>query len=795
MRGMRLRSICCIAVVGVALSAAALGPHELLVLVNPDSPESLAIANRFVELRGVPPENIVCLPLPPSASEAAAEITPEDFAKHIWQPALETARKRGIEDHVLAWIFSAGFPARLQGAPPVSLTGAVFARNQLPPADLVTTGLFASVLFRGPASPGGEEAETLSLDVAAAGLGARMPMASMMLGWTGSRGLTLEESLAVLDRGAASDGARPRGPIYLLTNGDIRSRCRDWQFSRAADQIAVAGLRVVTGEKFPSRASGVAGLMIGSADPPIGEIQDWAPGAFAEHLTSFAAEFHQPIQAKLTEWLRAGASCSAGTVAEPFSLWTKFPSARIFAHLGAGATMLDALAQSVASPMQLLAIGDPLAQPWGRRMSVALEGPDEVQGTAVFQGRTKPDASINQWLFLLDGRVVASGASPECSLNASSLMPGAHTLRAIAYGQPPIRSQGWAERIIRVPSTHPPVTLRATESGGEPRVIAQAPGSSRIVLYHWGRRVAELSGEGAEWILPRDIMGAGKISLEAVAQYPDGALARSPRIQVDIPLKRPPLHLAARVISRSPPTAEIQIGAGSEKMLSWRVPVLEKALLGYRLPKNAMVSEGDEAVVGRDAALRITPGVSNEVAVVQWPCTENNERAASATVRLPDDPPRMTRGGAAALAWGNPDGTSMKFFGLIGTSSAWAWGEVTNGRLVPRATIGAPLRTGTPYRLSMKMSADGQFMECRADGRIRFRVPVEKASGVRVLGLVAGKGGAEFKDVQAGVKLDPSALRFDGKSAGKVNVSAVGGREAICVLSTEQDEASVPLKW
>ena len=789
---MRLCSLWCLAAAGVALSAAALGPHELLVLVNPDSPESLAVANRFVELRGVPPENIVCLPLPPSASEAAAEITPDDFSKYIWTPGIEAMRKRGLEGHALAWIFSAGFPSRLETTPPISLTGAVFARNQLPPTDQVATGLYASVLFRGPTSPGGAEAETISLDLAAAGFGPKMPLPAMMLGWTGARGLTLEESLAVLDRGAASDGARPGGPVYLLTNGDIRSRCRDWQFPRAAEQMADRGVRGVSGPQFPSNASGVAGLMIGAADPPVGDIHSWAPGAFVEHLTSHAAEFQLPIQTKLTEWLRAGATCSAGTVAEPYAVWTKFPSARIFAHLGAGATMLEALAQSVASPMQLLAVGDPLACPWGRRIAVTLEGPDEVKGSAVFHGQAPSNHAVSQWLFLLDGRVVATGASSECSLSSASLMPGAHTLRAVAYGQPPNRAQGWAERTIRVPSAHEPVTLQAVES----RVAARAPGAARILLYHWGRRVAELSGAEAEWIPRRSIVGAGKISLDAVAQYPDGTVARSARLWVDIPVKSPPPDFGARMKSGAPPTAEIRTGASAPHTVSWRIPALERGLMGYRLPRDAHVSEKDDAAVSLNGTLRLTPGVSNEVAVVRWPVDANQRRTEfSAVARWTDDPPRMPRHGAAVLVWGDPAHGPLKFFGMLGTSSAWAWGEMADGRMNPRATIGAPLRTGTPYRLSIRSSDDRRFVECRAEGRVQFRVPAGPSEDLGAPGLATDKNGAEFQDIQFGTALPPSAIRPGGKMSYEVNLSSLGTREATCVLTTEDDEVHAPLKW
>ena len=790
--GMRFGSTCGAAALGVALSAAALGPHELLVLVNPDSPESLAIANRFVELRGVPPENVVCLTPPASASAAPAEITPEEFTEHIWNPAADAARRRGLDRHILAWVFSAGFPARLKTDPPVSITGAVFARNQLPSSDLVATGLYASALFRGPVGLGGEEQETLSLDEAAAALGPRMPLPAMMLGWTGARGLTIGESMAVLERGAASDGTRPPGPIYLLSSEDIRSRCRDWQFPRAAGQMADLGLRGVTGPSFPSRASGVAGLMMGAAEAPAGDIARWAPGAFAEHLTSHAGEFHRPIQTKLTEWLISGATCSAGTVAEPYAVWTKFPSARLFAHLGAGAGMLEALAQSVASPMQLLAVGDPLARPWGRSLPVALEGPDEIGESARFRARTEPAGAADLWLFLMDGRPVARSPSPEFVVRASAWPPGVHTLRAVAYGPGPLRSQGWAERSFLVPSARAPVVLRADEASPG-RIVARAPGASRIVLYHWGRALHPAEGEAAEWIVPASVTGIGRFPLDTVAQYPDGARVRGPRLWAHIPERPPMPELQVKKAAGGKPAFDVRISAppaDPAPLLSWRRSALGKGMLGLRVPREVTVTDGEYSA-GR-SGLGLKPGPTNEVAVLRWPPVPAREWSARAA--WPDEPSRLPRTGAVVLVWGDAGAGPVRFFGMLGGPSAWAWGDVKNGRLAPRATVGAPLRTGTPYALSIRLSEDGQFIECRGGGRMQFQVPAGKTGGIGAPGLAAGPGGAEFRDVEFGWPVYATALQT-GRPFVLEPPAELRERAGALVLETQDAGARTEVSW
>lgn len=761
--GMLFRSIrhAAALLLAAAGAASALGPHELLVLVNPESSESMALAQRFVELRGVPPENIVHLEVPARARAPAAEISPEEFTTHIWMPAAEAARRRGLDRHIRAWIFSAGFPARIAAHPPLSITGAVFTRGEWPDPGLVTTGMYASVFFRGPSQTGGAEGDPVSFETLAAPHNGPLPLPAMMLGWTGARGLTLEESLAVLDRGAASDGTRPAGPVYLLQSPDIRSRCRDWQFPRAADQAAARGLRIVSGTRFPDNAAGVAGLMMGAADAPAESIRSWAPGAFAEHLTSHAAEFNRPIQTKLTEWLRAGATASAGTVTEPMSIWTKFPSARLFEYQGAGASMLEALTLSVASPLQLLAVGEPLARPWGRRIPVRLEGPDTLQNPAEYRAASDGGDAVELWMFLLNGRPVAFGPADRLTLAPTGLPPGAHTLRAVAYGPGPLRMQGWAERTLFIPpaANMGPIDIEVEDdpAGGMPELHARAPGAERIALYHWGRMLADAEGADARWRLDRAALPPGRVRLQVVARLPDGVYLRSTSIEVRVPAAAPTPVLSARPLSK--PAVELRCTAAAgfpSPLLAARIPAWSGGLLGARLPAD-VVTDGGSVDLGRQGLL-LNPGETNTLATVRWPVTP--ARAWSAQAAWPDETPgRMPHRGAAALVWGAADDGQVYFFGMLGDSSAWAWGLVRNGRLRPREAIGAPLRTGTPYALEVRASDDGRTVECRADGRLIFTVPAAKGGGLGAPGLACGVGGARFTEVEFGHPLSAAAAQ------------------------------------
>ena len=65
---------------------------------------------------------------------------------------------------------------------------------------------------------------------------------SMMLGVTAGRGNTRAEVLSYLKRSAAADGTHPRGTIYFVQNGDIRSKVRQAGFPDAVRKLKALGV-------------------------------------------------------------------------------------------------------------------------------------------------------------------------------------------------------------------------------------------------------------------------------------------------------------------------------------------------------------------------------------------------------------------------------------------------------------------------------------------------------------------------------------------------------------------------
>ena len=434
-----------------ASSSFAQGPHELLLLVNSNSPDSVEIANVWAELRDVPRQNILLLDLPARYDKGEAAISPKEYAELIWTPAQEAIKSRGI-DHVLAWVYSSGFPVLVRSNPTVSILGLTLLRNRLPDEGEVKNAKYLSPLFAGRDSTDGKVHFPQSLYTQNSWLLDGMPLPCMMLGYRGKRGNSKDEILACLRKGAMSDGAANGGTVYFVESDDVRTDARKWQFPLVQGELEALGVTSVITNVFPSQRTNVIGVMAGTASLDASSGNTYLPGAMTEHLTSAGAVFDSPAQTKITEWIRAGATGSSGTIAEPYAIWAKFPDARFYVYYASGCTMLESFYQSVRCPLQLLMIGDPLAQPWSEAAEVSLKGIARGKETESIELSMEVKSSsldfYGKAVFLVDGRVVARGRS--ISLAAGDYSGGDHVLRVIAYRTGMVRNQVFKKYKFRV---------------------------------------------------------------------------------------------------------------------------------------------------------------------------------------------------------------------------------------------------------------------------------------------------------------------------------------------------------
>ncbi len=433
----------------------AIGPHELLVLANGREPDSLEIAKAYVRLRKIPEDNLVVLDIPLPKEGSRLAITPEDFTKYIWTPTIESMRTRGIDEHILAWVYSTHMPIRTRSRPTVSIQGLTFLRNHMPAPQEAGNATYVSPLFAGPETPNSNGYGPKSFDAAKQFLRDEMPLPNMTLGYVGERGNTKAEVLNCLKTGLWADGTHPEGTVYYVTNSNVRSLCRQWQFGSAVRGLHADGMKASIVSKFPEGKKDVMGLMMGTAQVDTSKVGKFLPGAMAEHLTSFAAVFDSQHQTKMSRWIVEGATATAGTICEPMSNWRKFPNARFFNHYAYGCTVIESFYQSIRCPLQIMLVGDPLAAPWSPKPSIKLTITGVRNGELVLEPRridlrlkTKPGMRFSKFVYLVDGRQKGSGDN--FTLDPTGLEPGEHKLRAVAYRSGFVRSQIFDIKTFRV---------------------------------------------------------------------------------------------------------------------------------------------------------------------------------------------------------------------------------------------------------------------------------------------------------------------------------------------------------
>ena len=536
----------------ISMSAWAQMPHEVLLLVNKQSQPSMKVANTFAAARQIPERNIVYLDIPDKFFGIRATITPEQFTKLIWEPANAMAKERGIDQQILAWVYSVDFPIRIKtdanDRKQMSVGGLTFMRNRVPGLSLVEEGTFHSKLFAGPNGQLKLNLPALSLGMHRNGLGENvqvppevaylqtglqddMPLPNMMLGYVGQNGNDVETVLETIQRGVTSDHRGQRRAIYFVVSDDVRSKCREWQYEPALNELKARGITATVTTNFPAGADNVMGLLMGAEKVDPSQIGSFAPGAMAEHLTSWSAEFQRP-QTKVTEWLKAGATASVGSVVEPYSNHNKFPSARFYVHYASGCTMLESLYQSIACPLQTLMLGDPMAKPYAIPMAVRVLGADSLDSTFTYVAQAKcqlPNVEF-RYSFLLDGREVQTvSESYEFPVRAQEWSDGYHELRAVARLKNKVEFSAsvdkgiMIERLGRGVSILPDIKQLMKYKHAIKVQIKGTERPEQLRLLAGGRVIDQVPySDDARLVLNELLVGEGPIRIRAVGVYEDG---------------------------------------------------------------------------------------------------------------------------------------------------------------------------------------------------------------------------------------------------------------------------------
>lgn len=351
------------AVVGAALSAAAGGgPQNVLVVVNDRDRASVEAGRYYMEKRGLAPRQLCRLRLPSSEPSIPAAL----FEEHIRRPIEAHIEAEGLARQIdfLAVCWSA--PTRVSDSESITAALAFGFQNApgAPPCALIpgTSNAYAfseRAFSRATGGPG------------------RPAYLAMLLSAP-----TPEETRRLVDRSVAADGTAPDGTFYLLKPPsdparNIRYKLFD-EFDFQARFLEGFPRRVFAEQNAQGNLRDVMGYQTGISSYP-----DWfwatnayRPGAIADHLTSFGGMLPTPSMghSSVFDWIRAGASASYGTVSEPCNFPEKFPHPLVFLWYARGFNLAESYWMSVAHPHQGLFVGDPLMAPYARPPLVTVSG-------------------------------------------------------------------------------------------------------------------------------------------------------------------------------------------------------------------------------------------------------------------------------------------------------------------------------------------------------------------------------------------------------------------------------------
>lgn len=385
-------------------------------------------------------------------------------------------------------------------------------------------------------------------------------MLSCMLGVTRGSGTSLPQAIEALERSASADFTHPSGGFYFCVTSDVRTSTRKWGFLSAVDALQELGFEAeIVTTSLPMNKDNIIGAQTGTPG------FDWSksgsqflPGAIADNLTSFGGVMTAGSpQTKLTEFIKAGAAGSSGTVTEPYALQFKFPKPQMYVDYAHGASLIEAFYLNVEGPYQLLIVGDPLCRPFSSpsRPQIPESGirylKDDKE-TLTFSIQTS-GANFQDWndnktpamdrvepltpkasAFLMDGVLVGQQAPrAKTIVNIEGSSRGYHEFTLQLTARDPLTQKDestlplWIgnKDLVTVTladktpdSKENTVSLEATQTV---TLAVKTAGAKKITIRHDYEELGTIESEAGEFELPVAELGMGPATLFAVAEYED----------------------------------------------------------------------------------------------------------------------------------------------------------------------------------------------------------------------------------------------------------------------------------
>lgn len=372
-------------------------------------------------------------------------------------------------------------------------------------------------------------------------LGGMAYLPSCMLAVTRGAGTSVDEAIEYLTIATKADNSFPEGTFYFTSTSDVRTKTRLAGAVEAVAYLHALGQQAdLVTTKLPEGKADVLGVTFGTAG------YDWArtnstllPGAIGDNLTSTSGVMQGSSQTVLTELLKAGAAIASGTVTEPYALQFKFPLPLIHAFYAEGYSAIEAYYLSVASPYQLLIVGDPLCQPFAKQpaetirgQAIKIKGADGIALTTAMPDSSASETNsriqsspISSVEFFVNGKLVNQTEPKDFyNIELATLPAGSHEFRTVLIGESRTAPRKSIVTWINIDKLYPRPEISVAEDLSadgtrKVRLNASAIGADAIKVLHFGEPVGEIEGEEGSIELDLAKLGNGPIRLQGVATF------------------------------------------------------------------------------------------------------------------------------------------------------------------------------------------------------------------------------------------------------------------------------------
>ena len=370
------------------------------------------------------------------------------------------------------------------------------------------------------------------------------------------RASTMSQAVGVLKRAARSDRTFPQGRFAFGASKNVRATTRFPGVANSMLYLQANGFETeVFRGNLPTKGGLVAGMMTGFSKVDLGG-GPWvfAPGAIAENLTSYGGVYDLDRgHTLITDFLHEGACMSSGAVEEPFSLPHKFPMPMMYGFYAMGLSAIESFYQSVASPYQLLIVGDPLTQPFAKApddtidISLINEPKRRIRISRRTLGLSVPKTKTRSIRISLNDRLFQTTLPvPNIDINLPEEASGVWDVRATlsGYHRTGPKLTFTSEVELEGPLPAPVATIITPRTGAEGdgntgvdatpvEVELAAEGADQITLMHLGTVVGKVDGAKGKVEVETNGLGGGPLRFRPVAQFGDQTVIG--KAVVDVP--------------------------------------------------------------------------------------------------------------------------------------------------------------------------------------------------------------------------------------------------------------------